>query len=60
MAGDERHAIFFVGYTDPDTPGGRLKAAKHGETFMFSAKVGEAIMKSMSDHAADKEAKGKS
>jgi len=41
MAGDERHGIFFVGYTDPDTPGGRLKAAKHGETFIFSAKVGE-------------------
>lgn len=41
MAGDERHGIFFVGYTDPDTPGGRLKAAKPGEPFMFSARVGE-------------------
>lgn len=41
MAGDERHAIFFVGYTDPDTPGGRLKDAKPGEPFMFSAKAGE-------------------
>jgi len=36
MAGDPRHAIFFVGYTDPDTPGGRLRAAKPGETFLFS------------------------
>ena len=41
MAGDEKHAIFFVGYADPDTPGGRLKAAKPGETFLFSASGGE-------------------
>lgn len=39
--GDERHAIFFVGYADPDTPGGRLKAARPGETFVFSASGGE-------------------
>ncbi len=30
MIGDERQSIFFVGYADPDTPGGRLKAAKPG------------------------------
>jgi Cft2 family RNA processing exonuclease len=41
MAGDEKHGIFFVGYADPDTPGGRLKAAKHGEKFLFSASGGE-------------------
>jgi Cft2 family RNA processing exonuclease len=41
LAQDERNGIFFVGYTDPDTPGGRLKAAKPGETFMFSASAGE-------------------
>lgn len=41
MAGDENHAVFFVGYTDPDTPGGRLRAARHGETFRFSASGGE-------------------
>jgi Cft2 family RNA processing exonuclease len=41
MIGDERQAIFFVGYADPDTPGGRLKAAKPGETFIFSASAGE-------------------
>ncbi len=41
MMGDERHAIFFVGYTDPDTPGGRLRAAKPGETFLFSPSGGE-------------------
>ena len=41
MIGDERHAIFFVGYADPDAPGGRLKASKPGETFVFSPSVGE-------------------
>src|SRR5206468_1318788 len=41
MIGDERQAIFFVGYADPDTPGGRLKAAKPGETFVFSPSAGE-------------------
>jgi Cft2 family RNA processing exonuclease len=41
MVGDESHAIFFVGYTDPDTPGGRLKAAKQGETFILSPSAGE-------------------
>src|SRR5688572_21813465 len=41
MIGDEAQAVFFVGYTDPDTPGGRLKAAKPGETFMFSPSAGE-------------------
>ena len=41
MLGEERHAIFFVGYADPDSPAGRLKAAKHGETFVFSASAGQ-------------------
>ncbi len=41
MAGDERQAIFFVGYTDPDTPGGRLRAAKPGEPFTFSPSGGQ-------------------
>lgn len=41
MIGDERQAIFFVGYADPDTPGGRLKAAAPGETFFFSPSGGE-------------------
>jgi Cft2 family RNA processing exonuclease len=39
MMGDERHGIFFVGYSDPDTPGGRLKQSKVGEPFLFSEKV---------------------
>ena len=41
MIGDEKQAIFFVGYADPETPGGRLKAAKPGETFIFSGSAGE-------------------
>src|SRR6202012_3130199 len=41
MIGDEKQAIFFVGYADVDTPGGRLKAAKPGETFIFSPSAGE-------------------
>lgn len=41
MIGDENQSIFFVGYTDPDTPGGRLRAARPGETFLFSASGGE-------------------
>ncbi len=41
MVGDERMAVFLVGYTDPDTPGGRLRAAKAGETFFFSNSGGK-------------------
>jgi Cft2 family RNA processing exonuclease len=40
MVGDPEQAIFFVGYTDPDTPGGRLKASKPGDTFLLSASAG--------------------
>ena len=43
MAGDEKHAIFFVGYADPDSPGGRLKAARRGERFFFSTRAGELV-----------------
>src|ERR1035438_722347 len=40
MIGDEKQSIFFVGYADPDSPAGRLKAAKAGETFVFSPSAG--------------------
>ena len=40
MAGDDKQSIFFVGYADPSTPGGRLKASKPGETFVFSPGAG--------------------
>ena len=45
MIGDERQSVFFVGYADPDTPGGRLKAAKPGETFVFSPSAGRVTRK---------------
>ena len=40
MLGDERQSIFFVGYADPDSPAGRLKAAQAGETFVLSPGAG--------------------
>ena len=36
LVGHEQHGIFFVGYTDPDTPGGKLRYAKPGDSFHFS------------------------
>ncbi len=33
--GHARNTIGFVGYCDPDTPGGKLLAAKTGDTFVF-------------------------
>lgn len=41
MLADEQHAIFFVGYADPDTPGGRLKSAQPGEEFLLSPGAGK-------------------
>ena len=41
MLGEEKHAILFVCYADPGSPAGRLKAAKHGETFVFSPSAGQ-------------------
>jgi Cft2 family RNA processing exonuclease len=41
MVGDENQSIFFVGYADPSTPAGKLRAAAQGETFMFSQSGGE-------------------
>ncbi|MGO8766724.1 MAG: MBL fold metallo-hydrolase [Limisphaerales bacterium] len=45
MIGDERQSIFFVGYADPDSPAGRLRAAKPGETFVFSPSAGRVTRK---------------
>jgi len=36
LAGSAKHSICFVGYCDPDTPGGHLLAAKNGEEFLFA------------------------
>ncbi len=40
ISGEENHAIFFVGYADPETPAGRLRRAADGETFIFSPSAG--------------------
>ena len=41
MAGDVRQSVFFVGYADPDSPGGRFKASRSGVPFPFSDSAGE-------------------
>ncbi len=43
LMGDPRHAVFFVGYADPETPGGRLKSSRPGQPFLFSRTAGEAV-----------------
>ncbi len=35
LLGHARNVIAFVGYCDPDTPGGKLQQSKHGDTFLF-------------------------
>jgi len=37
LAGNAKHSICFVGYCDPDTPGGHLLAANNGGEFLFAA-----------------------
>ena len=37
IAGQARNTLAFVGYADPDTPGGKLLAAAHGSKFLFDA-----------------------
>ena len=37
LAGHARNTIAFVGYCDPDTPGGQLLATKPGDDFLFKA-----------------------
>jgi Cft2 family RNA processing exonuclease len=37
LAGNAKHSILFVGYCDPDTPGGHIIAANNGDQFLFDA-----------------------
>jgi Cft2 family RNA processing exonuclease len=37
LVGHARNTVGFVGYCDPDTPGGKLLAANTGDTFLFEA-----------------------
>jgi len=36
LVGDPRQSIFFVGYADPESPGGRLKAARPGDQIQLN------------------------
>ncbi|MSU70312.1 MAG: MBL fold metallo-hydrolase [Opitutaceae bacterium] len=45
LVGHARNTIGFVGYCDPDTPGGKLLAAKTGDTFVFEASQVKAKIK---------------
>jgi Cft2 family RNA processing exonuclease len=33
------HGIFFVGYADPDSPAGRLRSAKQGDSFQVAPDI---------------------
>ncbi len=37
LVGNAKHCLCFVGYCDPDTPGGQLLAAKSGDEFLFDS-----------------------
>lgn len=37
LAGHAKNSICFVGYCDPDTPGGALQRANQGDEFLFAA-----------------------
>jgi len=37
LLGHAANTIGFVGYCDPDTPGGKLLASKPGDTFLFES-----------------------
>jgi Cft2 family RNA processing exonuclease len=37
LLGGVRNSICFVGYADPDTPGGKLQVAHNGDEFLFDA-----------------------
>ena len=37
MLADPRHAIFFVGYADPESPAGKLRAARDGDLVQLDA-----------------------
>jgi Cft2 family RNA processing exonuclease len=39
LVGDSRQSIFFVGYADPDSPGGRLKAARLGDEIQLNGQL---------------------
>ncbi|MDP6036387.1 MAG: MBL fold metallo-hydrolase, partial [Verrucomicrobiota bacterium] len=49
MAGDVRQSVFFVGYADPGSPGGRFKASRTGVSFPFSDSAGDLTRRCVMD-----------
>ncbi|MCH6257419.1 MBL fold metallo-hydrolase [Puniceicoccaceae bacterium K14] len=45
-----RNSIFFVGYCDPDTPGGKLLASETGDEFIFEAIDYQTNIRAQVDH----------
>ncbi|MEX1118136.1 MAG: MBL fold metallo-hydrolase [Terrimicrobiaceae bacterium] len=39
ILGDPKQSIFFVGYSDPDSPSGKLRAAKRGDPVALDSKL---------------------
>jgi Cft2 family RNA processing exonuclease len=39
VLGDENQSLFFVGYSDPESPAGRIRAAHHGDEVVLDAKL---------------------
>ena len=50
LMAEARHSIMFVGYTDPDSPGGRLRASELGKPFILSGQGGECTRKCDVEH----------
>ena len=46
----DRHSIFFVGYCDPESPAGRLRATKRGDSVTLSAAYGPQPVRCAVDH----------
>jgi len=46
----DRHSIFFVGYCDPDSPAGRLRATKRGDSVVLNAAHGEQPVRCRVEH----------
>jgi Cft2 family RNA processing exonuclease len=40
-----KHGLFFVGYADPETPGGRIRAATHGDLVSLDPALGPVKLK---------------
>jgi Cft2 family RNA processing exonuclease len=46
----ERHGIFFVGYCDPDSPAGKLRATKRGDSVTLNAEYGPQPVRCRVEH----------